>query len=394
MTDLERQLADALARMADEAPADPDLLGSVRAKAGRRWPSPRAVLAAGAAAAVVVAAGVVAAIGSTGDEAEPAASSSYNCPAALTSRTLPDWARTGFSDPEPEAIYVMGAKREILGVVFGNPLMYPPADDHQNKVLWVARSDSGPMNIEARLVPNTAPVVIESGTGPSILDLPAAGCWHLDLSWGGHTDSLNLLVGGTPSRAADDQGACSHSGGDTAIARREAVEWAGVVDHLVEVTVVGLEPGMAHSMNNEQMLVEVDRVWWSRPGATELPATLDLTVAGCSVGPLEQAGGPNWVPGQRYVVPVVLYPAGGDRPAPRWEPLSGGTAFAYDDGVLAVPSGLFLESTWAKQHVGEPADVLVTGLREAERDNADLLAQLADLPDPIARSAAVRAGEE
>ena len=116
----------------DEAPADPDLLGTVQAKAGRRWPSPRVVLAAGAAAAVVVAAGVVAAIGATGDEVEPAAAS-YTCPTALTSRTLPDWARTGFRDPKPEATYVMGAKREILGVVFGNPLMFPPAHDHNNR---------------------------------------------------------------------------------------------------------------------------------------------------------------------------------------------------------------------------------------------------------------------
>jgi hypothetical protein len=201
MTDLEQRLADTLTRMADEAPTDPDLLGTVRAKTGRRWPSPRVVLALGAAAAVVVGAGVVAAIGATGDEAEPtAAASSYDCPAALTSQVLPDWARTGFSDPEPEAPYVMGAKREILGVVFGNPLMYPPAADHNNKVLWVARADSGPLTISARLAPDSDPVVIDSVTGPSFLDLPGAGCWHLDLSWSGHTDSLDLLVSGTPGR--------------------------------------------------------------------------------------------------------------------------------------------------------------------------------------------------
>ncbi len=199
MTDLERRLTDTLTAMADEAPAESDLLGTVRAKAGRRWPSPRVVLAAGAAAAVVVAGGVVAAIGATGDEAEPAAAS-YDCPTALTSRTLPAWARTGFSDPEPEAFYVMGAKREILGVVFGNPLMYPSADDHNNKVLWVVRSDSGPLTIRARLAPDSPPVVIDSVTGPSFLDLPGAGCWHLDLAWGDHTDSLDLLVSGGPGR--------------------------------------------------------------------------------------------------------------------------------------------------------------------------------------------------
>src|SRR4249919_3714536 len=118
MTDLEQQLTDTLTRMADAAPADPDLLGTVRAKTGRRRPSPRVMLAMGAAAAVVVGAGVVATIGGTGDETEPTASS-YDCPTALTLRTLPEWARTGFSDPEPQATYVIGAEGEILGVVFG-----------------------------------------------------------------------------------------------------------------------------------------------------------------------------------------------------------------------------------------------------------------------------------
>ena len=28
--------------------------------------------------------------------------------------------------------------------------------------------------------------------GPSIVDMPQAGCWHLDLSWGGRTDSIDL----------------------------------------------------------------------------------------------------------------------------------------------------------------------------------------------------------
>ena len=39
-----------------------------------------------------------------------------------------------------------------------------------------------------------APVAIEvpAGPGPSIVDLPAPGCWHLDLRWPGGADSVSL----------------------------------------------------------------------------------------------------------------------------------------------------------------------------------------------------------
>jgi hypothetical protein len=32
---------------------------------------------------------------------------------------------------------------------------------------------------------------VAGGPGPSIVDLPA-GCWHLTLTWSGHTDALDL----------------------------------------------------------------------------------------------------------------------------------------------------------------------------------------------------------
>jgi hypothetical protein len=35
-------------------------------------------------------------------------------------------------------------------------------------------------------------VSVPGGPGPSIIDLPAPGCWTLHLSWSGHTDKLKL----------------------------------------------------------------------------------------------------------------------------------------------------------------------------------------------------------
>jgi hypothetical protein len=34
--------------------------------------------------------------------------------------------------------------------------------------------------------------VVPGGPGPSIIDLPAAGCWRVDASWGRHRDQLDL----------------------------------------------------------------------------------------------------------------------------------------------------------------------------------------------------------
>jgi hypothetical protein len=33
---------------------------------------------------------------------------------------------------------------------------------------------------------------VGGGPGPSIIDLPQAGCWHLALKWSGHTDTMRL----------------------------------------------------------------------------------------------------------------------------------------------------------------------------------------------------------
>jgi hypothetical protein len=190
VTDLERRLVATFEELADKAPADPDLLGSVRSRTGRQWPSPRV---SAAAAAVVVAAGVVTAgVAVRGDDTATPDPVAYSCPDVVKPAVVPEWARTGFSDPEPKAPFVIGEDGGIVGILFGQPLTSPPAEDRGNKVLWVVREDAGPLRIEARRAAGDEPVVIESVTGPSYLDLPSPGCWHLDLTWGGHTDAVEL----------------------------------------------------------------------------------------------------------------------------------------------------------------------------------------------------------
>jgi hypothetical protein len=83
----------------------------------------------------------------------------------------------------------------MLAILFGTPLTAPPAADHNNKILWVAKVGAeGAFSIDARLEGSDRRFRREIGPapGPSIVDLPAAGCWHLELRWGSYTDTISL----------------------------------------------------------------------------------------------------------------------------------------------------------------------------------------------------------
>ena len=115
---------------------------------------------------------------------------------------LPVWARGGFSEPRPRLPpHVYGRAGEIVAIVFAFPLRSPPPADHNNKILWVARRPLRPLSnlrIHAQRVEGRRPVgapvtrVVEGGPGPSIVDLPAPGCWRLTLRWSGRVDELDL----------------------------------------------------------------------------------------------------------------------------------------------------------------------------------------------------------
>ncbi|SPL96461.1 unnamed protein product [[Actinomadura] parvosata subsp. kistnae] len=84
-----------------------------------------------------------------------------------------------------------------MAILFGYPLFSPPRPDRGNKILWVSRLPlvpSDPLRIEARLGGTGTPVrtKVGGGPGPSLIDLPGAGCWRLRLSWSSHTDTIDL----------------------------------------------------------------------------------------------------------------------------------------------------------------------------------------------------------
>jgi hypothetical protein len=125
------------------------------------------------------------------------------CASGMHVGVLPVWARAGFSDARPRTEFLVGRRGRIAAVLFGSSdyLDSPPAAGHTNKILWVSRvrpRAGGAFKIHAQLMRGNRRVgpsvtrTVAGGPGPSIINLPEAGCWRLTLRWSGWTDQLDL----------------------------------------------------------------------------------------------------------------------------------------------------------------------------------------------------------
>jgi hypothetical protein len=179
----------------------PDLLGAVlRGTAAGLYADTMSAGRAGLAL-VLLASGCTAGRPASAPSPAPAAappSASAACKPQISTAALPAWARAGFSDDGSGIPHVMSRGGDILGVLFGRELNAPPAADRNNKILWVARvtgRPGEPLEITAVRDGTSEPVrrTVAGGPGPSIVDLPAAGCWRLTLTWSGHTDTMDLI---------------------------------------------------------------------------------------------------------------------------------------------------------------------------------------------------------
>ena len=125
-----------------------------------------------------------------------------DCLAKRIDGPLPVWARGGFRPPRASIGHVMGVRGDIVAILWGGPktsLYAPPQKNQNNKILWVSRlplsaTSLSPLTIRATL--NGTHLVasreLPNGPGPSFVNLPAPGCWTLDLSWAGHQDQVDL----------------------------------------------------------------------------------------------------------------------------------------------------------------------------------------------------------
>ena len=103
----------------------------------------------------------------------------------LTNAEPPEWAQTGWTVKKDEPWPVPWASDAAGGAVafvFATRLVAgasPRVDGSTNKVLWVLR-EAAPFVVEGRPAGKSAPVVTVPG-GPSIVDVPAPGCWTFRL---------------------------------------------------------------------------------------------------------------------------------------------------------------------------------------------------------------------
>lgn len=122
----------------------------------------------------------------------------------LTDAEPPAWAQGGWSHakgtPWPVP-WAFGTHGNTVAYLFATQLVAgnsPRADGSNNKVLWESNDNpsGGGVVVEGRPLGQSQPVVTIAG-GPSIVDVPTAGCWTFRLSWsanGQHTSTINLEV--------------------------------------------------------------------------------------------------------------------------------------------------------------------------------------------------------
>jgi hypothetical protein len=135
-----------------------------------------------------------------------AVSAAVGCRSRVETGSLPDWADAGFSG-DARIPHVFGAKGDIVAVLFGYPLTQARDDGLNNKILWVSRpartssesTSPATLAITATLDGTDTRVTreVNGGPGPSIIDMPVAGCWHLELRWSGRTDTMDLVYAGS-----------------------------------------------------------------------------------------------------------------------------------------------------------------------------------------------------
>jgi hypothetical protein len=99
--------------------------------------------------------------------------------------------------------HTMSTKGEMAAVFWDrtDPLVVPAPKNRANKILWVSKAPltfGSNLTITAQRLVGSEPVgpiqhrVVIGAPGPSIINMPTAGCWLLTLRWSGHVDTINL----------------------------------------------------------------------------------------------------------------------------------------------------------------------------------------------------------
>ncbi len=145
-----------------------------------------------AATVIVVAGGTTVAVQTLGNgDTTSVLAGPSACSESISPGVLPTWARAGFSPADTPIPHVLSANGTIVAILFGDLRAHQTAGSF-NKILWVAKDGQGEMDITAQLEGSDTGVTRTVDLGPSTVDLPAAGCWQMALTWPGHQDTIAI----------------------------------------------------------------------------------------------------------------------------------------------------------------------------------------------------------
>jgi hypothetical protein len=124
----------------------------------------------------------------------------------LTDGAPPVWAQGGWNvtKGDPWSVpWALGTGGDAVAFLFARQLVAgqsPRLDGTNNKVLWVANGTPTNFVVDGLPPGGSNPVVSVNG-GPSIVDVPSAGCWTFRLQWGspGATHSSTISLQALPT---------------------------------------------------------------------------------------------------------------------------------------------------------------------------------------------------
>ena len=116
---------------------------------------------------------------------------------------MPAWVDVAGGHNNPKGVpFTIDQAQTVAAYIWGYPLRAGHPETPSNKIMFVVRAPRGgsDLTITAHPLGAATPAVkvvqaANSGPGeiyPSIVDVPTAGCWTLDLAWGPHKATLDL----------------------------------------------------------------------------------------------------------------------------------------------------------------------------------------------------------
>ena len=107
----------------------------------------------------------------------------------LTDAEPPLWAQAGFNPAggAPWSVpWALGTGGDAVAFLYARQLVAgssPRVDGTNNKVLWVAKGSPSNFMVEG-IPPGATQAAITLNVGPSIVDVPSAGCWKFLVTQG------------------------------------------------------------------------------------------------------------------------------------------------------------------------------------------------------------------